>query len=409
MRFLYSIFIKFYYLIILLISPFNTKAKQWIKGRKGVKFPSIPKEEKIIWIHAASLGEFEQGRPVIEAIKKEHPDYKVLLTFFSPSGYEVRKNYKQADYVYYLPLDTQRNVRRFLEYFHPSMAIFIKYEYWYNFLNQLKSLKIPYYFISAIYRPKQIFFKNYGTWFIKHLAGANHIFCQDKKSELLLNSIGLQQVTLAGDTRFDRVFEVTSSPKKIKEIEAFVKGGRTIILGSGWEPEEKILAQYLPMSKSDIKLIIAPHMIDKQHIDKITLLFKSFHPVLLSEVESGKSCSDSRVLIIDAIGFLMHLYQYGEVAVIGGGFGKGIHNILEASAFGLPVLFGPNFTKFNEAKELIEKGGAFSFKDKTEFKERIDTLLDSKKKYQEAAQISKTYVIENGGATDLILDKIFAS
>ena len=407
MRFLYTIFIQFYYFIVLVVSPFNSKAKQWIAGRKMTIFPPVSKDEKIIWFHAASLGEFEQGRPVIEFIKRNHPEYKILLTFFSPSGYEVRKNYSQADYIYYLPLDTPKNAVGFLNHFHPEMVIFIKYEYWYNILNQLSVFNIPYYFISAIYRPGQIFFKNYGGWFKKHLQTANHIFCQDEKSELLLNSVGIQNITIAGDTRFDRVLDVTSNPKNIEEVEEFCHGSQIIIVGSSWGPEEIILKEYLQTAPEDVKLIIAPHLIDKQHIDKILTLFQPFNPLLLSEVKSSTNYSESRALIIDAIGFLMHLYQYGKIAVIGGGFGKGIHNILEAATFGNPVLFGPNYEKFNEAKELIKLGGAFSFSDEKEFKNLMDNLLNSEKNYQAASAIAKNYVIEESGATGKIVAELF--
>ena len=407
MKFLYTIFIRIYYLIILIASPFNPKAKQWITGRRKPDFPSVSKGEKIIWVHAASLGEFEQGRPVIEFIKKNYPEYKILLTFFSPSGYEVRKNYSEADYVYYIPLDTSKNAVHFLNHFHPEMAIVIKYEYWYNFLNQLSVFNIPYFFISAIYRPGQIFFKNYGGWFKNHLQGAKHIFCQDEKSKILLISVGIQQVTLAGDTRFDRVLDVTSNPKKVEAVEAFSRKGRIIIAGSSWEPEEIILEDYLQTAPEDVKLIIAPHLIDKQHIDKILTLFKSFNPFLLSKTDSNTNYSEARVLIIDAIGFLMHLYQYGKIAVIGGGFGKGLHNTLEAATFGNPVLFGPNYEKFNEAKELIKLGGAFTFSDKKEFKDLMDNLLNSEKNYQEASAIAKNYVIEKSGATGKIVAELF--
>lgn len=407
MRLLYSIFIHFYHIAILIVAPFNVKAKQWIKGRKSVSFPTLAKGEKLIWIHAASLGEFEQGRPIIESIKRNHSEYKILLTFFSPSGYEVRKNYQGADYIYYLPLDTSYNAKLFLKTFQPEMAIFIKYEYWYNYLNQLKSMAIPYYFVSAIYRPNQIFFKNYGSWFVKHLAGAKHIFCQDEKSKMLLDSIDIQEVTITGDTRFDRVLEVTSNPKKIKEVETFSRQGRIIIAGSSWEAEEDILEEYMRSAPADIKLIIAPHLIDTVHIDKISTLFKTYNPVLLTDLQEGKVSPNYRVLIINAIGFLMHLYQYGHIALIGGGFGKGIHNILEASTFGLPVLFGPNFSKFNEAKALIKNGGAFSIANTEEFKKRIDFLFESDEKYEAIAQISKNFVVNNGGATKLIVNELF--
>ena len=408
MRILYTLFIRKYYLLILLFSLFNDKAKLWINGRKNQGFAKLGATQNLIWIHASSLGEFEQGRPIIELIKSRYPSKKILLTFFSPSGFEARKNYKKADFVYYLPLDTNRNAKEFLDTFKPELAIFIKYEYWYNFLNELIIRNIPYYFVSSIYRKNQLFFKSWGFWFRKHLAKANHIFCQDENSKFLLESIGILNVTVAGDTRFDRVNQVCSHPPHVDFISDFALNYKTILAGSSWPADEIILKNFMEDADSDIKLILAPHNIDKEHIESIFKLFEKYKPQLFSETNSDKKNRQSRVLIIDSMGMLMHLYQYCKIAYIGGGFGAGIHNILEAAVFAKPVIFGPKYQKFKEAIDMISLGGAFSINNFNEFSKIANNLLDNQNAYDEASSIAKKYVNDNLGASEKIVDKIIS-
>ncbi len=405
MRLLYTFFIRIYYLVIVLAAPFNAKAKQWLRGRKSQKFPTKT-EGETLWFHAASLGEFEQGRPVIEALKKKEPELKILLTFFSPSGYEVRKNYEYADYVFYLPLDTPAEARRFVELFNPKFAVFIKYEYWYNFLKVLKNKDIPYYFISAIYRPGQIFFKFYGAWFRKHLKSAAHIFCQDERSAALLGAAGIANHSVAGDTRFDSVAAVKEKALEVNKVKAFAEGARLLLAGSSWPAGEKIIATFMEKAPEDVKVVIAPHIVDKQHIDEIVKLFSPYKPLLFSQTDKETDFTHSRVLIVDSVGFLMHLYRYCHIAYIGGGFGAGIHNILEAAAFSKPVVFGPRYHKFNEAKDLLDLGGAFSVKNAADFEEVIGKLLSDSDLYRMASSVADAYVREKTGAAALIAGKL---
>lgn len=404
MRFFYTLGIRLYALIIRLISPFNERASYWYNGRKNIIFPENNSNENWIWIHAASLGEFEQGRPIIEKIKKEFPQYKILLTFFSPSGFEIRKDYTLADFVAYIPVDTPKNAARFLDSFKPKLAIFIKYEYWYNHLNQLIKRDIPYYFVSSIYRTSQPFFRFYGAWFRKHLASSNHIFCQDESSKILLKTIGIENVTVSGDTRFDRVANVTANPKQFSEIEEFAKDSRLILAGSTWPADEDVLKESFVDFPEDIKLVIAPHLVDYEHINQIIEKFNNYKIVKWSEININTNLSKSRILVIDKIGILVHLYQYSYLAYIGGGFGVGIHNTLEAAAFSKPVIFGPRYEKFREAIELIKFGGAFSIQDSNEFSKKALLLFSYEKEYLAASSAAGNYVQNNIGATDIILD-----
>lgn len=406
MRFFYTLTLWLYVLVINIISPFNHRAKLWVNGRKKTDKPIISPSDKWIWIHAASLGEFEQGRPLIELIKTTNPDIKILLTFFSPSGYEVRKNYPYADFIMYLPADIPSKVNNFLNYFKPEMAIFIKYEYWYNFINQLVKRKIPFYYVSAIYRQNQIFFKPYGAWFRNHLSKTNHIFCQDIASVDLLNSIGISQSSVSGDTRFDRVAEVTSHPEEFLNILDFIKNSWPIVAGSTWPADENFLLNLMPSLPSHVKLIIAPHLVDADHISQLVLKFSNYQPRLWSSFTAENILNESRVLIIDKIGILMHLYQYSKLAYIGGGFGAGIHNTLEAAAFSKPVIFGPNFSKFKEANDLISNGAAFSFSDGDSLTMIVSRFVSDDKFRSEAAQIAGDYVHNNIGATAFILNKL---
>lgn len=420
MSFLYNISIYSYLIVIQIASLFNAKAKLWIVGRKDI-FKKIKlaiaasnskaPNSKLIWFHCASLGEFEQGRPLMELMKKQDSSIKILLTFFSPSGYEIRKNYSGADLVFYLPIDTPKYAQKFIEISKPTAVFFIKYEFWYNYLNELKNKNIPTYLVSGIFREDHYFFKPLGSWFRKQLDCFTHFYLQDEQSEKLLNSIGYANTTVTGDTRFDRVSEVAKQVQKIDFVEQFIQDKKILIVGSSWEEDEKIIANFLENPKSQIlnyKIIIAPHEIDENHIASIEAKFipllRRAGGCLRYSSANESNIKDAQILIIDNIGMLSSLYQYGTIAYIGGGFGKGIHNILEAATFGLPIIFGPNYQKFTEAKDLIKLGGAFSIKEVSEL-EKTMLLLEDKDVLQTASHISKYFVQSRVGASD----KIFKS
>ena len=381
---------------------FNPKAKLWINGRKNWKKNLPAGLENCIWIHASSLGEFEQGRPIIEKLKTHFPNKKILLTFFSPSGYEVRKNYDKADYIMYFPLDTIANANYFIDKIKPEIAIFVKYEYWFNFIKVLNDRKIHIYLVSAIFRSNQHFFKWYGAWFRKHLLMISHFFVQDKNSFELLKSAGIQQLTTAGDTRFDRVYENSLSTKDFPEVIDFIANRTCLMAGSSWEVDEILLKKLLDKFP-DLCLILAPHEIHENHLQKIENLFADNNPVRLSKFVNT---SDSSVLIVDSIGKLMHLYKYADFAYIGGGFGAGIHNILEAATFGKPVLFGPNYHKFKEAGDLIQLGGAFTFQNSESLIEIFSKMKTDSELKMNAGNISKNYVLNGKGATEIILHEL---
>ncbi len=414
MRLLYTISIYSYYLAIRIASLFIPKAKIFLKGRKNIfdKIGSAIQKtgfDNLIWFHCASLGEFEQGRPLIEKIKRDDPQIKILLTFFSPSGYEVRKNYPGADLIFYLPIDTPSNARKFMEIVKPQKVFFVKYEFWFNYLKELKNNNIPTYLVSGIFREDHYFFRFSGAWFRKQLSSFTHFFLQDKKSVELLNSICFNNATLCGDTRFDRVLEISKNAKQIELVKQFVSDKKIMILGSSWAEDEKIVASCFLKNqqlKTNYKIIIAPHEIDENHISSIEALFISEFSCLRYSNASDLNIKDAQLLIVDNVGMLSSLYQYGTIAFIGGGFGKGIHNILEAATFGLPVIFGPNYQKFTEAKELIKLGGAFSVNDILEFEKTL-ILLSDEQVLKTASVISKMYVQGRVGATEKILDAVF--
>ena len=357
----------------------------------------IEPDTRYVWFHAASLGEFEQGRPVIEQLKREKPETKILLTFFSPSGYEIRKNYAGADIVSYLPLDVPGNAWYFVNLVKPSKAIFIKYEFWPNYLLALQNENIPVVSISAIFRPEQVFFKDYGKWYKKLLLTFQHIFVQDKFSKELLQAHGINNVTVAGDTRFDRVYDLYQQAKQLPLIEEFVKGAeKVIVAGSTWPKDEELLVQYLRLHP-DVKLIMAPHEVHNSHIAEISkLLDGKFVRYSDATAENVKS---TNCLVVDIIGILSSIYRYANVTYIGGGFGVGIHNTLEAAVYGLPVVFGTNYQKFREARELIAIGGAFSISNYVTLEAQFDLLL----KDNNAGKIAGEYVKSNTGATEMIL------
>ncbi|MCD4664460.1 MAG: 3-deoxy-D-manno-octulosonic acid transferase [Bacteroidales bacterium] len=408
MFFLYNILIYCYHLLIRIFGLFNDKARLWLRGRKDVFFrlsERIDPNVDIAWFHAASLGEFEQGRPVIEAFRQKFPQFKILLTFFSPSGYEVRKDYKGADYIFYLPIDTISNARKFIHIVNPKLAIFIKYEFWFNYLYELHKNNIPTFIISAIFRKEQHFFKWYGGWFRKMLKSINWFFVQNKDSFELLDSIGIKDASVSGDSRFDRVFAIAQQAKKFSLIEKFINNKKVFLGGSTWQPDEKLIEYLADKYKDNLKFIIAPHEINKERKKSIITAFNK-HKVLKYSQADKVNIQNADILIIDGMGFLSSLYQYCDLAYIGGGFGKGIHNILEAVTFGKPVIFGPNYQKFDEAKELVRLKGAFNISNKKELLEITDNLIRNKTAYQSSSKICKNYVMDKKGATEIIIRKI---
>ena len=405
MRLLYNIGIRLYWLLAFLLSPWNLKAKQWIKGRKAWRdtlSSAFSQEDRITWFHCASLGEFEQGRPIIEACRDRFPGTRVLLTFFSPSGYEKRKNYEGADHVMYLPLDTPRNARILLDALHIDRVIFIKYEFWYHFLKHLNKGGIPTYLASANFRGGQVFFRWYGQWYRSFLNFFTHIFVQNEGSRELLSQIGYKEVTVAGDTRFDRVSELPASSYSHKALEDFCTGSRVIVAGSTWEKDELLLAQAYKEFSDELLWIIAPHELSQSHLVSLQKRFPG--SVLFTQL--GKSVpKGARAIIVDTIGQLSYLYRYGTLAYIGGGFGKGIHNILEAATYGLPVIFGPAYHKFAEAVDLIELGGAFPVSSEEVLLFTIRQQLENSELLKTTSGIAESFVHERVGATSLMLDK----
>ncbi len=402
---LYDLALNIYSAIVALVGLFNPKAKKWSQGRVGLLDnikAQIGKDERIIWFHCASLGEFEQGRPLIEHYKQEDKDAKILVTFFSPSGYELRKNYEGADYIFYLPIDTKANARKFVKIVKPVAAFFVKYEFWKNFLLELRRNGSKVYIVSAIFRPTQLFFKPYGISYRKQLKCFDHLFVQNKESKDLLKGIGIKNVTVSGDTRFDRVYEITQNIKPIELIENFVAGKNTLVAGSTWEKDDEVILA-IANNNTDIKIIIAPHEIGDSKVRKLIEDFtQSGHKVARYTTISDKDdISSFNILIIDTIGILSKVYQYGRWAYIGGGFGVGIHNILEAATFGLPTMFGPNYGKFNEALELVAQGGAISIATDKEALDAFDRMkADSYR--QKMSQVCSEYVKQNRGACQRI-------
>lgn len=407
MRFIYNTGIFFYSWIIRVTAFFNAKAKDFVHGRRNTFAELIAFRKKIgdaplIWIHSASLGEFEQGRPVIEKLKQSSPEYKILLTFFSPSGYNIRKDYELADQVCYMPLDTSANARRFGQIVEPDLAIFVKYEFWNNHLSVLKKNAVPHILISAIFRPGQIFFKSYGGFFRKLLKGFDHIFVQDVRSMELLHGIGISRCSRVGDTRVDRVSDIAVQSKRLPEIEQFCGKSKVFIAGSSWPKGEEV---FCPLINQDLpgdwRTIIAPHEITENHLSELEKRLTV--PSIRYSKMSDNAITDYKVLIIDNIGMLASLYKYGTLAYIGGGFGVGIHNILEPATFGLPVLFGPNHLKFREAVELKRRGGAFEINDQAELRAVFSKLL-GQESYDIASKASRTFIEENKGATERIIN-----
>jgi 3-deoxy-D-manno-octulosonic-acid transferase len=406
----YDIFLFLYHGGIRIASLWNIKAKKWQKGRKEI-FPEIKSaigdlEAKVVWVHCSSLGEFEQGRPVIERIRTQGIGYKILLTFFSPSGYEVRKDYEGADYVFYLPPDSKQNAKKFMDITNPSLVIWIKYDYWYHYLNEIKHRNINCLLISAAFRKNQLFFKWYGKLQKKMLFCFSHIFVQDEISKKLLASLGLiEKCTIAGDTRFDRVVEIGNKFEPIPVIEQFIDNKKCIVAGSTWKTDEEILQKaFFRLNTANLKLIIAPHEIHQTHLDEIKKLLPE--SIRLSEIDSNK-LTNGNILIIDNIGMLSRLYKYAYIAYVGGGFTKdGVHNVLEAAVYGKPVIFGKNYKKYKEAVDLIEYEGAKSFFESEDLNQIFITLLNDHEDYKQRCEASKNYVLKNRGATEAVMHYI---
>lgn len=404
---LYELGLKAYNILLKAASPFHAKAKLWYAGREGI-FEKMREEilptDEIAWFHCASLGEFEQGRPLIEAFGQKYQAYKILITFFSPSGYEVRKNYKGAHYIFYLPVDTRQNAETFIRIVRPKVAVFIKYEFWKNYLSELHKFGTKTYVVSAVFRPGQVFFRWYGGPFRNILTCFDRIFVQDRASEKLLASIGIDNVTVAGDTRFDRVGAIAQNALRIEPIERFAEGGRVLVAGSTWPKDDEIILEAIA-NHPEYKFIIAPHEMDEAKIVELTSKInrKQIRYSKIQDCSPGQ-IDQAEVFILDTIGILSSVYRYGTCAYIGGGFGKGIHNILEAAAFGLPLMFGPNYKKFREAVELIELRGAESVNGYSDVDRILSLLAGNEQAYKERSAVCKTYVETHTGASKKILD-----
>lgn len=443
MTILYHTSLYLYLFASAIAGIFSRKAALFFRGRIGLlkiiknQMAHIQGNggagENPVWFHCASVGEFEQARPVIEEHKRLYPRVPVVLTFFSPSGFELRKNYSFADAIFYLPMDTRSNAVRFIDIVKPEKVIFVKYEFWRNYLGELKRRGVPVYLISAIFREDQHFFKSWGGYFRGVLGCFDHLFVQDSGSEMLLKRIGVNNVTVCGDTRFDRVKEVTGAAVRIEQLENFSKDSLCLVAGSTWPADEEILVRFLKTFKSGLysefmhsreggltlKLVIAPHEVDQSHITKILALFNDFKIVKYSEVKNLKLGDDAGekslqtilkeadVFIIDTIGILSVAYRYGSMAYIGGGFGTGIHNTLEAASYGIPVVFGPKYHKFKEAKDLIANGGAWSVDSFESFTDRMIKLVSQPGLLKSSGEVCKEYVEKNVGATSAILASIY--
>ncbi len=410
---IYNLVIYLYLLGVAIYSRFNAKVrKMWRGEREAFKIlrEKVDPNAKYVWFHAASLGEFEQGRPLMEQLRKDHPEYKILLTFFSPSGYEVRKNYEGADIITYLPLDTITNARRFLRTIRPVMAFFIKYEFWYNYLHILKHRGVPVYSVSSIFRPEQVFFKWYGRQYGRVLNCFTHFFVQNEISKELLAKIGITNTSVVGDTRFDRVLQIKEAAKQLPIVEAFVKDApQVFVAGSSWPPDEEIFIKYFNDHKN-WKLIIAPHVIGEEHLKQIEKLLEGRKVIRYTEAEKMANgqlsmVNDYEVLIINCFGLLSSIYHYGHVAYVGGGFGVGIHNLLEAAVWDVPVFFGPNNQKFQEAQGLKTNGG-FEISSYEEFAAQMDRFATDAAYLQEQGQKAGHFVKGQSGATQKVLSAV---
>jgi 3-deoxy-D-manno-octulosonic-acid transferase len=413
---LYNFLIHAYSFIINIIAPFNSKAKFWVEGRKNIferlGSASLTNRDStsLAWFHCASLGEFEQGRPVIEAFRLKYPAYKILVTFFSPSGYEIRKNYSGADFIFYLPADTPQNAKKFIEIVKPSIVFFVKYEFWRNYLTELEKQYIPVISFSAIFRPNQLFFKSYGGFYRKILTKFKHILVQNQDSFDLLKSINIQQITLAGDTRFDRVKQIVDAKsgtpaEAIQFVKDFKSNRQVFMVGSAWQTDMEVLIPLMNLLKKDSNLnfVIAPHELHQEEIKDWQKQIES-KSICFSDVNTDTKLTDYQVLIVDNIGMLSSLYQFADFAFIGGSFGKGLHNILEAATFGMPIFFGNKaYHKFQEAVDLVKQGGAYAIESTDDLGEILNDLRSNEVKKKKIDKISQNYVLQNIGATEKVM------
>ena len=401
---MYNIIIYIYQLGVIIASFFNEKVrKMWLGEREAVRIlrVQVDPNAKYVWFHAASLGEFEQGRPLMEQLRSEHPEYKILLTFFSPSGYEVRKNYSGADIICYLPLDTITNARRFLRTVRPVMAFFIKYEFWYNYLHILKHRNVPVYSVSSIFRPDQVFFRWYGKQYSRVLKCFTHFYVQNEVSLQLLAKLGIHNVTVVGDTRFDRVLQIKAAAKQLPVVEAFCQPSKVFVAGSSWQPDEDIFIPFFNKHK-DWKLIIAPHVIGEDHLQQIEHQLAGRKVVRYTDATED-NVQEAEVLIINCFGLLSSIYGYACVTYVGGGFGVGIHNTLEAAVWDVPVIFGPNNQRFQEAQGLKACGGGQEITSSDDFCRIMQRFIDQPQTIDEAGRQSGAYVKQMTGATQKIL------
>ncbi|TDX14185.1 3-deoxy-D-manno-octulosonic acid transferase [Flavobacterium sp. S87F.05.LMB.W.Kidney.N] len=408
MLFLYNLAVSLAAFFLKIIALFSPKIKLFVEGRKNVFSileEKIKADDKTIWFHSASLGEYEQGLPVIEKIKEKYPSHKIIVTFFSPSGYEVRKNNTVADVTIYLPLDTKSNAKKFLKLVHPELAFFIKYEFWLNYLKELEKSKTPTYLISGIFRDNQMFFKWYGGFYRKALKAFTFFFVQNESSKQKIESIGFTNVIVSGDTRFDRVAAILERDNKLGYIENFKNNQPVIVFGSSWPKDEVLIAEYINQAPENVKFIIAPHNIKADQIAELKAqITKS--TILFSEKEN-KDLSKYDVFIIDTIGLLTKIYSYGTIAYVGGGFGNpGIHNILEPAAFGIPIVIGPNYSNFAEAVSLVELQGCMVISNTVELKKTFDQLLSDNELFTKKSSICKSFIQDNKGATETIIKTI---
>lgn len=405
---MYNIVIYIYLIGVAIASCFNKKVKKmWAGERQALKVlrEKVDPNARYIWFHAASLGEFEQGRPLMEYLRKTHPEYKILLTFFSPSGYEVRKNYEGADIICYLPLDTIRNARRFLRTIKPVMAFFIKYEFWYNYLHILQHRGVPTYSVSSIFRPDQIFFQWYGKGYGRVLKCFTHFFVQNIESKNLLAKLDIHDVEVVGDTRFDRVLQIKEASKQLPIVEKFTENtSKVFIAGSSWLPDEEVFLKYFNLHK-DWKLIVAPHVIGEDHLAQIFELLKGRRVVRYTEA-TEENVKDAEVLIIDCFGLLSSIYHYGTISYVGGGFGVGIHNVLEAAVWDIPVIFGPNNKRFQEAQGLIMAGGGFEINDYQSFRDLMMRFETDEMFLQTSKKHAGEFVKGRAGATEKIMGSL---
>ena len=403
---MYNILIYLYLAGVAVYSLFDKKVRKMWRGEHeafSVLKAKVDPDAQYVWFHAASLGEFEQGRPLMERLRLKHPEYKILLTFFSPSGYEVRKNYEGADIICYLPLDTVVNARRFLRLVRPVTAFFIKYEFWYNYFHILRHRNVPVYSVSSIFRPEQVFFRWYGREYARVLRCVSHFYVQNEDSKRLLSGLGIDKATVVGDTRFDRVVQIKEAAKQLPIAESFSRGHRVFVAGSSWPPDEDVFIDYFNQHK-EWRLIIAPHVIGEDHLRQICSKLK-MRTVMYTET-TPEEAAGADCLIINCFGLLSSIYQYGEVAYVGGGFGVGIHNVLEAAVWDMPVIFGPNNMRFQEARGLIDSGGGFEIDGDDTFRELMDRFSSDGQLLKSVSEKAGSFVKGQVGATESILHSV---